>query len=131
MKVLLGVCGFVVVNCDDLAIFVFMRMYKNGSSFELRSIVNFILVYGFWSRLCSSLMSSHGYFQNMKQSLKYIFHDRVNSPFMLLLLHEELNQGFHRLELLPLGETRCAGYTKMLRSRSKAVVVFLVNSLES
>ena len=40
------------------------------------------------------------------------------------MLHEELNQGFHRLELLPLGENRCAGYTKMLRSRSKAVVVF-------
>ena len=41
-----------------------------------------------------------------------------------VVLHEELNQGFHRLELLPFGENRCAGKTKRLRCRSKSVVVF-------
>ena len=40
------------------------------------------------------------------------------------MLHEELNQCFHRLELLPFGENRCAGNIKMLRSRSSCVVVF-------
>ena len=30
-------------------------------------------------------MSSHGNFQNMKQSSKYLFHDLVNSSFMSLL----------------------------------------------
>ena len=29
-------------------------------------------------------MSLHGHFQNMKQSSKYLFHDLVNSPLMLL-----------------------------------------------
>ena len=39
------------------------------------------------------------------------------------MLHEELNQGFHRLELLPLGENRCAGYIKILRCRMRSVAV--------
>ena len=29
-------------------------------------------------------MSAHGHFQNMKQSSEYLFHDLVNSSFMLL-----------------------------------------------
>ena len=60
----------------------FIRMSKNGSSFELCSIVNFILGCRFCSRLYNSLMSPHGHFQNMKQSSKYLFHDLVNSSFM-------------------------------------------------
>ena len=59
-------------------------MSKNGSSFELCSIINVILGCRFCSRLCNSLMSPHGHFQNMKQSSKYLFHDLVNFPFMLL-----------------------------------------------
>ena len=55
----------------------FMRMCKNGNSFRLCSIVNFIFGCRFCSRSCNSLMSPHGYFQNMKQSSKYIFHDLV------------------------------------------------------
>ena len=38
----------------------FMRMSKNGASFELCSIVNFILGCRFSSRLCNSMMSPHG-----------------------------------------------------------------------
>ena len=49
------------------------------------SIVNFILGCWFCSRSCNSLMSQHGYFQNMKQSSKYLFHDLVKSSFMSLL----------------------------------------------
>ena len=58
--------------------FFFIRMSKNGNSFKLCSIVNFILGCRFCSRLCNSLMSPHGHFQNMKQSSKYLFHDLVN-----------------------------------------------------
>ena len=61
-----------------------MRMSKNDSSYGLCSTVNFIVECRFGSRLCNSLMSTHWYFQNMKQSSKYIFHDLVNSPLMLL-----------------------------------------------
>ena len=43
-EVLVGVCGFVVDICDDLAIFDFMGISKNGSSLKLCSIVDFILV---------------------------------------------------------------------------------------
>ena len=63
----------------------FMRMSKNGSSLDLCSIVNFIFGYRFWSKFYNWLMFPHGHFQNMKQSSKYLFHDLVNSPFMLLL----------------------------------------------
>ena len=42
-EVLLGVCVFVLDICDDLVITLFMRMSKNGSSFALCSIINFIL----------------------------------------------------------------------------------------
>ena len=38
----------------------FIRMSKNGSSFELCSIVNFTLGCTLWSRLCNSLISSYG-----------------------------------------------------------------------
>ena len=38
----------------------------------------------------------------------------IKSPNGRCLLHEELNQGFHRLELLPLKENWCAGNIKML-----------------
>ena len=62
----------------------FIRMSKNGSSLEPCSIVNCILGCRFCSRLCNSLMSPQGHFQNIKQSSKYLFHDFVNSPFMLL-----------------------------------------------
>ena len=61
---------------------LFMRTSKN-SSFELCSIVNFILEFRFCSRLCNSLMSPHEHSQNMKQPFKYLFHDLVNS-FKLL-----------------------------------------------
>ena len=84
VEVLLGVCWFVVDICDDFAIYVFTRMSKNGSSFRLCSIVNFILGCRFCSSSCNSLMSPHGYFQYMKQSSKYLFHDLVKSSFMLL-----------------------------------------------
>ena len=62
----------------------FIRMSKNGNSFELCSTVNSILGCRFCSQLCNSLMSSHGHFQNMKRSFEYIFHDLVNSSFMSL-----------------------------------------------
>ena len=58
-------------------------MSKNGSSFELCSIVNLILGWRFCVRLCNSLMSPHEHFQNMKRSCRYLFHDLVNSPFIL------------------------------------------------
>ena len=84
MEVLLGVCWFVVNICDDLAIYDFIRMSKNGNSFKLCSIVNFILGCRFCSNSCNSLISPHGSFQNIKQSSKYLFHDLVNSSLMLL-----------------------------------------------
>ena len=59
-------------------------MSKNGNSFKLCSIVNFILGCKFCCSLCNSLMSSHEYFQNMKQSSKYLFHDLVKSSFKSL-----------------------------------------------
>ena len=62
----------------------FIRTFRNGSSFELCSKINFILGYRFCSRLCNSLMSPLGHFQNMKQSSKYLFHNLVNSSFMSL-----------------------------------------------
>ena len=58
-----------------------IRMSKNGNSFKLYSIATSILECRFCSRLFNSLMSPHGYFQNMKQSSKYLFHDLTNSSF--------------------------------------------------
>ena len=84
MEVLLGVCWFVVDICDVLAMYVFIRMSKNDSSFELCSIVNFIFGCRFCCRLCNLLMPPYGHFQNMKQSSKYLFHYLVNSSFMSL-----------------------------------------------
>ena len=85
VEVLLGVCWFVVDICDDLAIYVFfIRMSINGNFFKLCSVVDFILGCRFCSRSCNLLMYPHGYFQNMKQSSKYLFHDLVNSSFMSL-----------------------------------------------
>ena len=63
----------------------FTRMSKNGNSFRLCSIVDFMLRCRFCSSSCNSLMSPHGYFQNMKQLSKYLFHDLVKSSFMSLL----------------------------------------------
>ena len=62
----------------------FIRMSKNSISFELCFIVNFIFGCRFYSRLCNSLMSSRGHFQNMKQTSKYLFNDLVNSSFKSL-----------------------------------------------
>ena len=78
----LWVCGRYLWLFGHLHFFI--RMSKNGSSFELCSKVNFILGCRFCSRLCNSLLFSYGHFQNMKQSSKYFFHDLVNSPFILL-----------------------------------------------
>ena len=82
MEVLLGVCRFVVDICVDFTIYVFIRMSKNGKSFKLCSTVNFILGCRFCSRSCNFSMSLNGYFQNMKQSSKYLFHDLVKPSFM-------------------------------------------------
>ena len=79
VEVLLGVCWFVIDICDD-----FYKDVKNGNSFVLCFIVNFILGCRFCSRPYNSLMSSHGYFQNTKQSSKYLFDDLVISSFMSL-----------------------------------------------
>ena len=69
----------------SLPLTFFMRMSKNRNSFRLCSIVNFIWGCRFCSRSCNSLMSApHGYFPNMKQSSKYLFHDLVKSSFMSL-----------------------------------------------
>ena len=62
----------------------FIRMSKDGNSFELCCMVNFILGCRFCSWLYNSLMSPHGHFQNMKKSSKYFFHDLGNSSFMSL-----------------------------------------------
>ena len=56
-------------------------MSKNGSSFELCYIVNFILGCRICSRLCNSFKSPHGHFHDMKQSSRYLFHDLLNSSF--------------------------------------------------
>ena len=56
-------------------------MSKNGSSLKLCSRVDCIL--WFWSKLCKSSMLHHGHFQNMKQSSKNLFHDLINSVFIL------------------------------------------------
>ena len=42
VEVLLDVCGFVVDICNDLVICLFIRVSKNGCSFELGSMINFI-----------------------------------------------------------------------------------------
>ena len=83
-EVLLGVYWFLIDICDDLAIYVFIRISRNIISFKLCSIVNLILGCRFCCRLCNSFMSPHGHFQNMKQSSKYLFRDLVNSSFMSL-----------------------------------------------
>ena len=64
---------------------------KNGSSFVLRSIANFILECRFFSRLCNSLMSSHGHFQ----SSKYLFHDLVNSLYLRTHSHTHFHAHSH------------------------------------
>ena len=84
VEVLLGVCWFVIDICHDLAIYIFYKDVKNGCSFELCSIMHFILGCRFCSMWCNSLISPHGHFQNIKQSSKYLFHDLVNSFFMSL-----------------------------------------------
>ena len=84
VEVLLGVYWFVIETVMIWPFTFFIRLSKNGSSFELSAIVNFILGCRFCNRLCNSLMSPQGHFQNMKQSSKYLFHDLVNSSFMLL-----------------------------------------------
>ena len=63
-----------------------MRGSKNGSSLKPCSMVNFSLGCWFWSKLCKLLMFPHGHFQNMKQLSKYIFHDLINSVFILYFL---------------------------------------------
>ena len=78
-----------------------MRMSENGSSFELCSIVNLILGCRFCSRLSNSFM--YKYFPNMKQSSKYIFHDLVNSPFILLPYFFYLTSKYAKVRVL------CAG----------------------
>ena len=62
IEVLLGVCGFVVNICDNLAILIFNEEIKNRNSFNLCSMVNFISGCKFWSKLCKLLMLSHEYF---------------------------------------------------------------------
>ena len=47
------------------------------------------------------------------------------------MLYEELNQGFHRLELWPLGKTGAQVEIKMLRCRSKSVVFKSVGILST
>ena len=59
-------------------------MSKNGNSFELCSIVNFILGSRFCRSLSNLLMSPHGHGQNMMQLSKYLFYDLVNSSFIFL-----------------------------------------------
>ena len=61
-----------------------MRMCKNGSSLKLFFMVDFILGCRFWSWLCNLLMFPRGHFRSMKQLSWYLFHDLVNSLFMLL-----------------------------------------------
>ena len=67
VKVLLGVCGFVVDICDDLVIFVFMRMSENSSSLEVCSIGNFIL--GFCLRILENVEEVYLYLTFMLVSL--------------------------------------------------------------
>ena len=59
-------------------------MSKNGSSLKLCSLVNFILGFWFWSKLCKSLILPHEHFQSIKQSSRYLFHELINSVFILL-----------------------------------------------
>ena len=66
VEVLFGVCGFVINVCNNLDIFIFMEMSKNGSFLKLCSMVNFILECRFWSKLCKLLMSPHRRFQDVK-----------------------------------------------------------------
>ena len=89
MEVLLGVCWFVVDIYDDFIIYVFIRMSKNGNSFKLCSIVNFILGCRFCSRSCYSLIPPSWVFPEYEAIIQ---HDLVKSSFMslpyfLLLFH--------------------------------------------
>ena len=61
-----------------------MRMSKNGSSLKLCFMVNFILGYRFWCKLCKSLMLPHWCFRIMKQSSRCLSYDIINSVFILL-----------------------------------------------
>ena len=90
VEVLLG-----VDICDDLFIFVFfMGMFENGSSFELCSILNFIWGRRFWSRLCNSLMSPHGHFQNIKQvSLSHSLSLSL-SIYIYIYIRKSLNKAY-------------------------------------
>ena len=65
VEVLWGV-GLWLIPAKTWPFMFFIRMSKNGNSFELCSIVYFILGCRFCSRLCNSLMSPHGHFQNTK-----------------------------------------------------------------
>ena len=79
------VSGFMVNFYGNLAILIFNVDVKKRSSLGLSSMVNYILVCWFWSKLCKSLMLPCGHFQNMNQSSKYLFHNRINYIFILLM----------------------------------------------
>ena len=85
----------------------FIRMSKNGNSFKLCSIVNFILGCRFCSRSCNSLMSPHGCFQNMKQSSIYIFHGFENSsvslPYFLPIVSYRLSSKYAKVRVTYVG----------------------------
>ena len=59
-------------------------MSKNTNSLKVCSTVNFSLGFGFWSKLCTSLMLPHEHFQDVKQSSRYIFYD-INLVLILFL----------------------------------------------
>ena len=58
-----------------------MKMFKNDNCLRLSSMLNFIS--RFWNKLSKSLMLPHEHFQNIKQQSKYLFHDQINSVFIL------------------------------------------------
>ena len=64
-----------------------MRMYKNGGSLKLTSMVNFILGCKFWSKLYKSLILPQKHFQNTKKSFRYLFYDLMISVFIFLLYY--------------------------------------------
>ena len=64
-----------------------MRTSEKVSSLKLCFLVNFILWCKFWIKLCKLLMLPHGHFQNMKQPSMYIFHDLINSVFIVLYFY--------------------------------------------
>ena len=64
-----------------------MMISKNSSSLKLCSRVNLILGCRLLSKLCKSLTSNNGLFQNMKQSSKNLFHDLVNFVFIFLYFY--------------------------------------------